>query len=190
MAVEFYDTKAQVLAEGQRVERKLLVTVAQWGSSSSKSFEILGTRTEDSSIEFNADIETTTDIRGITYTDVNKTEPQQDFDPYYILGKSPLAQYLTEAALKNDYASYNNKFDVLIITMFMAADAPTVGVGPYYAVKHQNCSIIPTALGGDNYVNMPLEVHLSNNIVEGTVSFTLDDDTKKVTAVTFTAKTA
>ena len=41
--------------------------------------EILGRRTEDSSIEYNADIATSTDILGINYTDINKTQPQQDF---------------------------------------------------------------------------------------------------------------
>ena len=77
------------LAAGQRAERKLLITVAEWfegGSGGTAVREILGTRTEDSSIEYNADIETMTDILGINYTDINRTQPQQDFDPYLVLG--------------------------------------------------------------------------------------------------------
>lgn len=154
------------LQENERAQRKLLITVVEWGDNQR---EIIGRRTEDSSIEFNADIATSTDILGITYTDVNKTEPQQGVDPYYILGGSPLAQYLTEAALKNDINAYNGKFTVYIIAAYMGQ------ASNYYAVKHTGCSVIPTAIGGDSYVNMPLEIHFSNNITEGSV----DDITKK-----------
>jgi hypothetical protein len=125
--------------------------------------EILGARTEDSAIEFNPDSEKVTDILGITYTDVNKTEPQQDFDPFYLMGGSALGEYLADAALKNDIAAYNNVFNVYIITAFIGE------AGAYKAVKHSGCSIIPTSIGGDSYVSMPIEVHFSNNITAGTV---------------------
>ena len=152
------------LATGNRAERKLLLTVAEWGTGSSPSRELLGTRTEDSSVEFNPDIETSTDILGITYTDVNKTEPQQSFDPYMIIGGSELGEYLTEAALANDIQAYNGKFNIYLIAAFKGT------TGAYYAVKHTGCSIIPQSIGGDAWVNMPIEVHFSNNITEGTVT--------------------
>jgi hypothetical protein len=157
------------LNDGQRAARKLLITVAEWGDSKSPSREILGTRTEDSSIEFNADIETSTDILGVTYTDVNKTEPQQDFDPFYVLGGSKLSAYLAQAALKNNIDAYNNVFTVYIITAFIGSS------GAYEAVKHTGCSIIPTSMGGDSYISMPIEVHYSNNITTGTVDKLSDD---------------
>ena len=155
------------LKEGQRAERKLLITVAEWDGTAyggtTEDREILGTRTEDSSIEYNPDVQTSTDIRGITYTDVNKTEPSQSFDPYYLIGGSKLGAYLTQAALKNDIQAYNNTFTVYIITAFIGID------GAYYAVKHSNCSIIPQSLGGDSYNALPIDVHFSNDITEGTV---------------------
>ena len=47
------------LANGQRAERKLLVTIAEWSEGGESPVrEILGTRTPDSAIEYNADIET------------------------------------------------------------------------------------------------------------------------------------
>lgn len=158
------------LDDKQRAERKLLITVAEWGSGTTKNREILGTRTEDSSIEFNADIETMTDIRGITYTDVNKTEPQQDFDPFYLLGGSKLGEYLSDAALNNDIQKYNGVFDVYVISAFIGSST-----NGYNAVKHSGCSIIPTSIGGDSYVSMPIEVHYSNNITAGTVDKLSDD---------------
>lgn len=164
-------SKTLNLGNGQRAQRKLLITVAEWkeGSGSEPLREILGTRTEDSSIEFNADIATSTDILGITYTDVNKTEPQQSFDPFYLIGGSKLSAYLASAALANNINAYNNAFDVYIITAFIGES------GNYYAVKHTGCTIVPTSIGGDSYVSMPIEVHYSNNITEGTVDKLTDE---------------
>lgn len=222
--------------EGQRIQRKQLITVAEWTGEARQVYvlqtsqpadwasnfdayytknasgqyvavtgdtapswaantyytkttstlyrEILGTRTEDSSIEFNADIETTTDVRGITYTDVNKTEPQQDFDPYNLLGGSPLGAYLTTHALKNNIVAYNNVFNVYIITAFIGSQADG-----YFTVMHSGCSIIPQSLGGDAYNNMPIEVHLSNNITEGTVDSIGKDFTFTPASTTTTTTT-
>lgn len=157
------------LKAGQRAQRKTLITVAEWGGTETPNREILGARTEDSSIEFNPDIETSTDILGITYSDVNKTEPQQDFDPYYLLGGSKLGAYLAEAALENNIDAYNGTFDIYIITAFIGTE------GAYKCVKHSGCTILPTSIGGDSYVSMPIEVHYSNNITKGTVDKLSDD---------------
>lgn len=158
------------LNNGEVAQRKLLITVAEWGSGTSKSREILGTRVEDSSIEFNPDIETMTDIRGITYTDVNKTEPQQSLDPTYIIGGNPLAEFLTEAALENNITAYTNNFTVYVIAAFSGNSSDG-----YYTVRHSNCTILPTSLGGDAKVGMPIEVHFSNDIAVGTVDKLSDD---------------
>lgn len=214
------EAKELNLASGQRAQRKMLITVAEWvtpsevyrvlksapanwtsdytnyftksgddytpvSGSVAPTFvantyyakipantairEILGVRTEDSSIELNPDVETVTDILGITYSDVNKTEPQQDLDPLYIIGGSLLSAYLTTAALGNHIDAYNNVFNVYIIAAFIGK------TGEYYTVCHSGCSIIPTSLGGDSYNNLPVEIHFSNNITEGTVDKLADD---------------
>ena len=161
------------LTAKERAQRKTLITVAEWtpAGGSEPVREILGARTEDSSIEFNADIATSTDILGVTYTDVNKTEPQQTFDPFFLLGGSALGEYLVNAALENRINDYNGKFNVYIITAFISEGTAT----KYKAVKHSECSIIPTSLGGDAYVSMPIEVHYSNNITVGSVDKLADD---------------
>ena len=156
------------LKQGQRAQRKTLITVAEWGGTESPNREILGARTEDSSIEFNPDVSTSTDILGITYSDVNKTEPQQTFDPFFLLGGSKLGAYLAEAALANDIDAYNGVFNIYIITAFIGTE------GAYNCVKHSGCTILPTAIGGDSYVSMPIEVHYSNNIEKGTVDALTD----------------
>lgn len=159
------------LAAKERAQRKTLITVAEWipGDASEPVREFLGVRTEDSSIEFNPDVVTSTDILGVTYTDVNKTEPQQTFDPFFLIGGSALGEYLAEAALANRIADYNGKFSVYIIAAFINNKNGVGDATEYKTVKHSGCSIIPTSMGGDAYVSMPIEVHYSNDITEGVI---------------------
>ena len=138
--------------------------------SAEQNREVLGTRVEDSSIELNADIETMTDILGITYTDVNKTEPQQTLDPSNVIGGSKISAYLYDAVTHNRITDYSQVFNVYIISGFMG-DA----TNGYEAVRHNGCSIIPTSIGGSSYVQMPLEIHFSNKITSGTVNKLADD---------------
>jgi len=168
---------AMNLANKERAQRKTLITVAEWtpGGTEAPIREILGARTEDSSIEFNADVATSTDILGTTYTDVNKTEPQQSFDPFFLLGGSKLGEYLVDAALENRINDYNGKFNVYIIAAFINDKSGTTAATKYKTVMHKGCSIIPTSLGGDAYVSMPIEVHYSNDIEVGTVDKLADD---------------
>lgn len=159
------------LAQNQRAERKLLITVAEWTEANAQVREILGRRTEDSSIDYNADIETTTDILGINYTDLNRTQPQQDFDPYLILGGSKLGAKLNDIRRRNALSELDN-FTVYIITAFIGDS--TEG---YATEKHTGCTIVYNSIGGDSNVNMPISVYFSNNITTGTVDKLSDDFT-------------
>ena len=156
------------LMEGQRAERKLLITVAEWLEGSTPVREVLGTRTEDSSIDYNADIETTTDILGHNFTDLNKTQPQQDFDPYLILGGSQLGAKLNDIRRRNALSELN-QFTMYIITAFVGDST-----NGYAAEKHVNCTITYNSIGGDTNVNFPISVYFSNDITSGTVD-KLDD---------------
>ena len=159
------------LAQNQRAERKLLITVAEWTEASAQVREILGRRTEDSSIDYNADIETTTDILGINYTDLNRTQPQQDFDPYLILGGSKLGAKLNDIRRRNALSELDN-FTVYIITAFVGDST-----NGYATEKHTGCTIVYNSIGGDSNVNMPISVYFSNNITTGTVDKLSDDFT-------------
>ena len=150
------------LQPGQRAERKLLITVAEWTEGSATQREILGTRTEDSSIDYNADIETTTDILGNNYTDVNKTQPSQAFDPYLILGGSRLGAFLNDIRRRNALSELQ-AFNIYVITAFVGTS------GAYETEKHSDCSITYDSIGGDANVNFPITVHFSNKITTGTV---------------------
>ena len=156
------------LSAGQRAERKLLITVAEWQEGNESVREVLGTRTEDSSIEYNADISTTTDILGNNYTDINRTQPQQDFDPYLVLGGSKLGAKLNDIRKRNALSELN-AFTMYIITAFAGT------AGAYEAEKHTDCTITYNSFGGDSNVNFPISVYFSNKITNGTVDKLADD---------------
>lgn len=159
------------LREGQRAERKLLITVAEWtektldGTTEGTETvrELLGTRTEDSSIEYNPDIQESTDILGNNYTDVNKTQPSQAFDPFLILGGSRLGAFLNDIRRRNALSELQ-QFTIYVITAFIGDKT-----NGYEAEKHTDCSITYESFGGDANVNFPITVHFSNKITTGTV---------------------
>lgn len=144
------------LQTNERAERKTLITVAEWLEGTTPVREILGTRTEDSSIDYNPDISTITDIRGKNWTDVNKTQPQQDFDPFLILGGSALAEKL-DGIRKRNALTELSQFTIYIITAYLGT------TGAYAAERHDSCTITYNSLGGDTNVNMPISVYLSND---------------------------
>lgn len=164
------------LSDKQRAERKYLITVAEWtetttvgtSTSTTQVRELLGTRTPDSSIDYNADIEVSTDIRGNNYADVNRTQPQQDFDPYLVIGGSKLGAFLNDIRRRNAVSELN-QFTIYVITQYVGE------AGAYEAEKHEDCTITYNSLGGDANVNMPISVYFSNKITLGTVDKIADD---------------
>lgn len=156
------------LKEGQRAERKLLVTVAEWYEPQNgttgleKVREILGKRTEDSSIEYNPDVQDSTDILGYNYTDVNKTQPSQQFDPFLILGGSRLGAFLNDIRRRNALSELTGAFTIYVITLFVNG-----GTNGFEAEQHEHCTITYDAIGGDSNINFAITVHFSNEITTG-----------------------
>ena len=157
------------LKAGQRAERKLLITVAEWTEGTSKVREFLGTRTEDSSIEYNAEIETTTDILGNNYTDMQRTQPEQTFDASPIIGGEKLKVLLNDIRRRNALSELQ-QFTIYIITAFVGDSSDG-----YAAERHDDCTITYDSIGGDVNVNFPYTVHFSNKITTGTVDKLADD---------------
>ena len=168
------------LKDGQKAERKLLVTAVNVGDSITKGsgtpeWQIIGVGVEDSSIEYNPDTETITDILGITETTVNKLETSQTLEPMTVRGGSKLAIKLYNQ-IKYNRVSEFAMYEVMQIHAYVGTD------GAYEAEVHKNCTITPQSLGGDAYVDMPIDINYSNDKVHGTV-----DNYKYGSTITFTA---
>ena len=157
------------LRAGQRAERKLLVTVVEWkealsGTTGTETLrEIQGVRVEDSAIDYNADVQESTDILGNNYTDVNKTQPSQSLDPNTIIGGGRLSAYLNDIRRRNALSELQN-FTVYIITAFIGDEE-----NGYECERHTDCSIVYDSIGGSANVDFPYTIHFSNKITTGTV---------------------
>lgn len=165
------------LEDGQKAERKLLVTAVNTGTTAAPAWQIVGVGVEDSSIEYNPDTETITDILGITETTVKKLETAQSLDPMTVRGGSALALKLYNQ-VKYQRLSELSMYEVMQIHAYVGA------AGAYEAEVHKNCTITPKSLGGDSNVDMPIDINFSNDKTHGTVN-----DYKYGSTITFTAAT-
>lgn len=160
------------LPAGQKADRKLemlFVNVGAAGGSDGSSYdwELLGRGVEDSSLEFNHDVEQTTDILGMTDTEVSPSKPSQEFDPNTIRGGQKLNQKLLDIERRQAISELST-FDVLLVHAYLGESA----AGPFAAEVHHNCSVVPTSLGGSSYVGLPMTVYLSNDSELGTATIT------------------
>lgn len=173
------DATKFLLKDNEKAQRKLLVTAVNVGDSITSStgtpkWQIIGVGVEDSSVEYNPDTETVTDILGITETTVNKFETSQSLDPMTVRGGSELAIKLYNQ-VKYQRLSEFSMYDVMIIHAYVGAE------GAYEAEVHKNCTLTPQSVGGDSYVDMPIDINYSNDKIHGTV-----DNYKYGTEITFT----
>ena len=156
------------LQAGEKAQRKLLVTAVNvrdsiTETSGTPEWQIVGVGVEDSSIEFNPDTETITDILGITETTVNKLETAQTLDPMTVRGGSKLAVKLYNQ-VKYGRLSEFSMYEVMIISAFAGTE------GSYEAEVHKGCTLTPQSMGGDSYVDMPIDINFSNDKIHGTVN--------------------
>lgn len=171
------------LKDNQKAQRKLLVTCVDVSDNagtfdaSTAEWQIIGVGVEDSSIEYNPDTNTVTDILGITETTVNKLETEQDLDPMTIRGGSKLAMKLYNQ-VKYGRLSELSMYNVMQIHAYIGSD------GAYDAEVHKNCTITPQSLGGDYYVDMPININFSNDKIHGTANNYKYGSTIKFTAAT------
>ena len=140
------------LLDGQKAERKLLVTAVNVGEklgAGTPEWQIIGVGVEDSSIEYNPDTTTSTDILGISTTIINKLETSQTLEPMVVIGGSKLALKLYNQ-VKYGRLSELAMYEVMQIHAYVGAE------GAYEAEVHKNCTLTPQSLEvKKNIVIMP-----------------------------------
>lgn len=158
------DTAAAInLANGLKADRKLEMIFVNMGTGETEEWELLGRGVEDASVAFNHDTNQTTDILGITDTEVSPAKPELDLDPCTIRGGQKLSAKLLDIERRNAIAELG-QFTILHVHCFLGT------ASAFTAEKHTNCTIVPQSLGGSTYVGMPMNVYLSNEKVLGTAT--------------------
>lgn len=172
MAVSAYAATDFAGTAGQKIERKLLLTYVNCSAfgenySSTPTWQLVGKGVEDSSIEHNPSVTTTTDITGVTETSVDELQSSQSFEPMTVRVGSKLHFKLTdilERKAKSEFAL----FEVLIVRAYITETDSSATV--YHAEKQTGCTVYPTSEGGSAYVDMPIQINFSNNSTLGTVA--------------------
>lgn len=151
------------LEPGLKADRKLEMIFVNMGTSETAEWEILGRGVEEASVAFNHDTNQATDILGITDTVVSPAKPEFDLDPCTIRGGQKLSEKLLDIERRNAIAELG-QFEILHVHCYL-------GTAPSFTAElHKNCTIVPQSLGGSSYVDMPMNVYLSNDKTLGTVT--------------------
>lgn len=131
---------------------------------------VIGYRISESTLEFNPDIETGTDINGRNFSSVNKFEPTQTFEPHRLtsgdLGK--LGEKLLHYFRYRQMEKFS-QFKCILIYGFLESEP-----GTYVADLYDACTVTPTSLGGESWTDMPFEVTFGGNVIHGTVDGLID----------------
>ena len=149
------------IMEGGDIQRKFFACAVNMGTESSPDFQTVGYKIESSALELNPDIETITDIHGDTYTTLNKFELSQTFEPHRLHTGNELGEKLIELFRANNLAAFS-QFQCILIYGFLGTP------GNYPADLYDECSIIPSSLGGDAYAEMPFTVNFGGAVTNGT----------------------
>ena len=173
------------LGNGEKAARKKLKTyvdVPTTGSSGTYNWCLVGRGVEDSSIELNPNEDKKTDILGITDTDITKLEKTQSFDPNTIRGGAgfkELNEYLHSLLIENQLEKFS-QFNVMTVYEYIDGS----DMGSFAAIVEKNCTITPQSLGGSSYVDMPIQISYSNDIIKGTVTYSAENGKPTFTAGT------
>ena len=160
------------------IKRNFLAHYVNVGTTS-KEWEILGYKVEDASVEFNWNEEKVTDITGITYSSITKSEPEMSLEGYIINTKSTFLKTLSSMAIRNAYEEFSN-FEILTVYWWLKDTN-----GGYLAKVEKDCTIKPDSIGGQDYARITPTISFSNNATFGTAKKDVTDSTK----VTFTERT-
>ena len=162
---------------GLEIERKYMTTWVNVGDSETPVWECVGAGVEDSAIETNADITTTTDILGITRNKVNKLEVSQTLDPMTAKGGSVLQVRLYND-IRYEKLAEMSAYEVMIVHGYVGEDAL------FEAELYGSCIVITTSRGGASYVDMPIDIKFGGVKTLGTASKFKATDTPVFTPAT------
>jgi uncharacterized protein YjdB len=173
------------------VQRKMLACAIDVSDNETPKYLVIGYKITSSTLEFNPDVETGTDINGRNFGSVNKFEPSQTFEPHRLtagelgsLGEK-LIHYFRYRQLEKF-----SQFKCILIYGFLGPEG-----GPYPADLYDTCTITPSSLGGEMWTEMPFDVTFGGDVQHGSVDKLIDEvtftpgDIVNVTGVTLNKDT-
>lgn len=173
------------------VQRKMLACAIDVSDNETPKYLVVGYKITSSTLEFNPDVETGTDINGRNFGSVNKFEPSQTFEPHRLTAGElgALGEKLVHYFRHKEMEKFS-QFKCILIYGFLG-----VAGGPYPADLYDTCTITPSSLGGEMWTEMPFDVTFGGEVQHGSTDKLIDEvnftpgDIVSVTGVTLNENT-
>lgn len=166
---------------GETVNRELLVSFLDVGTSSAPDLAPLGSRTTDSSEELDWSRESSIDILGKTRTSMKKPIVTQTLDPLPLDAGDKAITHLHKLAIVDQNSAALCNLKMVVVHMYASVEGKT----GYFAERYDACSVEVTGLGGEGggNINMPITVTYGGTRTlgvaakgtDGSFTFTPDD---------------
>ena len=151
---------------GETIAREKLICYLNTGTSSTPVWSAIGTRVEDSSMEYDWQEDTTQDILGVTHSSMKKPTVTQSFDGVKLSAGDAAYEKIWTEGIQNQNPQALCNLDLLVVH-FYAGTASTP-----FAERYPQSMIRPTELGGEGGgdIEMPFEATYGGARSTGTAS--------------------
>lgn len=165
---------------GQTIARELLICYLNAGGTyAAPKWGALGTRVEESSMNYDWGDETKKDILGNTHSTMQKPTVTQSFDPCNLDSADSAISHIWDLGVRKQDNNALAAQDILIVHLYVGNPNAS------FAERYPSSMVKPTGLGGSGTIDMPIEVtgggkrEVGNASVgtDGTVTFTKDTET-------------
>ena len=146
-----------------RIKREEFKLFADVGASSAPEWELQGGRIEDMSLEMNPNVETVTDVTGVTETTLDKYEKQTSVSPYYAKRDSKMAAWLYNVVRDEKTLSDVEK-TFCVVNIFAGSD------GAYDAWTQKGVVAVQSFGGDTKGLQIPYNIHWIGEKVFGTAA--------------------
>lgn len=155
--------------EGETIARELLIAYLNTGTEASPVWSPIGTRTTDSSEEFDWSEEDFQDILGNTYSSMKKPIITQTFDPWPLSGGDAAQEKIYQLAIVEQNAQALTNQDMMIGHWYTTDKGNEAAS---FAERYKSCKVKPSSLGGEggSNIGMPVDVTYGGERTVGTVN--------------------
>lgn len=151
---------------GQTIARESMILYLNTGSASSPTWSAIGSRVEDSSMEFDWSEESSQDILGSVRTSMKKPIITQSFEPALLDSADAAYVKIWNLAVKDQDAQALCSMDLLLVHFYAGTESTP------FAERYNSCMVKPTGLGGEGggNIEMPFDVTFGGTRTTGTAS--------------------
>jgi hypothetical protein len=151
---------------GQTIAREQLICYLNVGTYSTPDWAAIGTRVEDSSMEYDWSEDTTQDILGITHSSMKKPTITQSFDGVKLENGDAAYEKIWVEGIQNQNPQALCSLDLLVVHHYAGTAATP------FAERYPSSMVRPTSIGGEGGgdIEMPFDATYGGERETGTVS--------------------